>query len=174
MPHDRQLVRLPACPPPLPAGVGILAVAAVSALAALSWFFTAGQFAVAEPAVVRAHGSSGLRSGLDEACGTGARRCPPAAAVAALDGLAVKGRAAKDNYDREAFGQAWLDVDRNGCDTRNDILRRDLSGVVFTEGSKCRVAAGTFHEPYTGQPVDFRRGSGKQQGSPDRPRRGLG
>jgi hypothetical protein len=69
------------------------------------------------------------------------------------------GRAGKDDYNREAFGQAWLDVDRNGCDTRNDILRRDLTEVVFTEGSKCRVSAGRFHEPYTGQVVDFRRGS---------------
>ena len=29
-------------------------------------------------------------------------------------------------YDRDRFGQAWLDADRNGCDTRNDMLRRDL------------------------------------------------
>jgi hypothetical protein len=49
-------------------------------------------------------------------------------------------------------------VDRNGCDTRNDILRRDLTGVVFADGSVCRIAAGSFHEPYTGMPVDFRRG----------------
>ena len=64
----------------------------------------------------------------------------------------------KTGYTREQFGPAWADVDRNGCDTRNDILRRDLTGVVFTESSTCRVAAGSFHEPYTGQLVDFRRG----------------
>ena len=28
-------------------------------------------------------------------------------------------------YSRDEFGQRWADVDRNGCDTRNDILRRD-------------------------------------------------
>jgi hypothetical protein len=29
-------------------------------------------------------------------------------------------------YSREEFGQPWADVDRNGCDQRNDVLRRDL------------------------------------------------
>ena len=67
---------------------------------------------------------SGACSRLDEAGpGRAARSRGPAAAL--LDTLPVKGRA-PDRYDRERFGQAWLDVDRNGCDTRNDILRRDL------------------------------------------------
>ena len=44
-------------------------------------------------------------------------------AAALLDTLAVKGRAPRTGYDRERFGQAWADTDRNGCDTRNDILR---------------------------------------------------
>ena len=42
--------------------------------------------------------------------------------------LEVKGRAAKTGYDRDQFGQR-LDVDRNGCDTRNDTLARDLTDV---------------------------------------------
>ncbi len=137
---------------------GVLAVAAVSALGALFWFFTAGQFAVAEKTV----------SGPTEAPVfdpawmkpvVPVHPVPSGTARSALEGLTVKGRAAKDNYDRDAFGQAWQDVDRNGCDTRNDILRRDLTAVVFVEGSKCRVAAGSFHEPYLGQFVEFRRGS---------------
>lgn len=137
---------------------GVLAVAAVSALGALFWFFTAGQFAVAEPSA----------SGPTEAPVfdpawmkpvVPVRPVPAGQALDALDGLAVKGRAAKTDYDREAFGQAWQDVDRNGCDTRNDVLRRDLTAVVFTEGSTCRVAAGSFQEPYTGQFMDFRRGA---------------
>ncbi|MCU1516164.1 MAG: hypothetical protein JWQ75_885 [Pseudarthrobacter sp.] len=135
----------------------IVALLLVSALASVGWFFTAGQFTAAGPAV----------AGPTEAPVFDAVWMKPVVPVhtvargsarAALEGLAVKGRAARDTYDREAFGQAWLDVDRNGCDTRNDILRRDLSGAVFTEGSRCRVAAGSFHEPYTGQMVDFRRG----------------
>ena len=50
----------------------------------------------------------------------------PGTAVTTLATLTVKGRAPKTGYDRDLFGQAWADVDRNGCDTRNDILRRDL------------------------------------------------
>lgn len=137
---------------------GVLGIAAASALGVLFWFFTAGQFALAEPA------PSGPAEApvFDPAWMkpvVPVYPVPPGSALSALEGLAVKGRAAKDNYSREAFGQAWQDVDRNGCDTRNDILRRDLSGVIFTEGSKCRVASGAFHEPYTGQFMDFRRGS---------------
>ena len=31
----------------------------------------------------------------------------------------------------ELFGEAWaFDFDQNGCDTRNDILTRDLTGTV--------------------------------------------
>jgi hypothetical protein len=83
---------------------------------------------------------------------------PQGSAAAVLDTLAVKGRAAKDNYDRSAFGQAWLDVDRNGCDTRNDILRRDLHAGTLVDGAPCQVAGGTFREPYTGREVTFQRG----------------
>ncbi|UEL27150.1 HNH endonuclease family protein [Pseudarthrobacter sp. L1SW] len=137
---------------------GILAVAAAAALAALSWFFTAGQFALAEPAVAGPAEAPVFDPAWMKPV-VPVRPVPPGSALAALEGLAVKGRAAKDNYDREAFGQAWLDVDRNGCDTRNDMLRRDLTAVVFMEGSRCKVAAGTIREPYTGQSMDFRRGS---------------
>jgi hypothetical protein len=136
----------------------VLAVAAVSALAALAWFFTAGQFAATEPA---ASGPT-VAPVFDPAWMkpvAPVHPVPEGTALTALDGLAVKGRAGKDNYNRDAFGQAWQDVDRNGCDTRNDILRRDLAGVLFVEGSKCRVAAGSLQEPYTGQFVDFQRGS---------------
>lgn len=51
-----------------------------------------------------------------------------AAVVEQLGSLPVKGRAPMTGYAREEFGPAWKDVDRNGCDTRNDILRRDLTG----------------------------------------------
>jgi Protein of unknown function (DUF1524) len=136
----------------------VLAVAAVSALAPLAWFFTDGQFAAAEPAV-----SGPIQAPVFDPAWmkpvVPVHPVPQGTALSALDGLAVKGRAGKDNYDRQAFGQAWQDVDRNGCDTRNDILRRDLAGVVFVEGSKCWVAAGSFQEPYTGQFVDFQRGA---------------
>ena len=39
------------------------------------------------------------------------------AAVDVLATLPVKGRAPQTGYDRDQFGPAWSDVDRNGCDT---------------------------------------------------------
>ncbi|WP_322786075.1 hypothetical protein [Intrasporangium oryzae] len=38
-------------------------------------------------------------------------------ALAALAQLPIKGRAPKTGYTRAEFGQAWADVNRNGCDT---------------------------------------------------------
>ncbi|MBF4577494.1 HNH endonuclease family protein [Frondihabitans sp. VKM Ac-2883] len=62
-------------------------------------------------------------------------------------------------YDRDAFGQAWADTDRNGCDTRNDVLRRDLTAVVTKPGTHgCVVLSGALHDPYTGRPIAFQRG----------------
>jgi hypothetical protein len=66
--------------------------------------------------------------------------------------LAVKGRGPKTGYAREQFGSAWADVDRNGCDTRNDILNRDLSAKVWRPGTRgCVVVAGVLRDPYTGR-----------------------
>ncbi len=84
---------------------------------------------------------------------------PPGTVRAALDTLAVRGRAPRTGYARELFGQVWLDVDRNGCDTRNDVLRRDLTGYVLKAGTHgCLVLSGTLHDPYTGATIAFVRG----------------
>jgi hypothetical protein len=56
-------------------------------------------------------------------------------------------------YRREEFGPAWKDVDRNGCDTRNDILARDLDEVK--KRNKCVVIAGELDDPYTGKHITF-------------------
>ena len=81
-------------------------------------------------------------------------------AAALLDTLAVKGRAPRTGYDRERFGQAWADTDRNGCDTRNDILRRDLRAIVIRAGTHgCVVVSGTLADPYTGTAIAFVRGA---------------
>ncbi|MCP9000748.1 HNH endonuclease family protein [Pseudarthrobacter sp. RMG13] len=135
----------------------LLAVLALSAAGAVVWFFTAGQFAAAEPAIAGPR-EAPVYDGTWMKPVVPVHAVPQGSALDALERLAVKGRAPKDNYQREAFGQAWLDVDRNGCDTRNDILRRDLTAVGFTEGSKCKVVSGSIHEPYTGKAVEFRRG----------------
>ena len=76
-----------------------------------------------------------------------------------LDSLAVKGRAPKTGYTRAQFGQTWADVNRNGCDTRNDILKRDLTNVVFREGTRnCVVESGTLIDPYSGITINFVKG----------------
>ena len=136
----------------------VLVVLAAGLVSAVCWFFTAGQFAVAEPAVTGPSEAPVLDPAWMKAV-PAVRPVPGGRAADALETLEVKGRAASDTYQRSAFGQAWLDVDRNGCDTRNDILRRDLRGAQFTEGSRCRVASGEFHEPYTGAAVAFTRGA---------------
>ena len=84
---------------------------------------------------------------------------PAGSALAALRRLPVKGRAPWTGYSRAQFGPAWADVDRNGCDTRNDILRRDLRQVVLKPGTHgCVVLRGVLVDPYTGTTVAFVRG----------------
>ena len=66
-------------------------------------------------------------------------------------------------YTREEFGQAWLDADRNGCDTRNDVLRRDVaSPVIDARTHGCVVLSGVLHDPYLGADVPFARGPGAE------------
>ncbi len=75
--------------------------------------------------------------------------------------LKVKGRAPMTGYDRDRFGQAWLDADRNGCDTRNDMLGEHLADKVFKPGTRdCVVNSGTLRDPYTGTVIDFVYGDG--------------
>jgi hypothetical protein len=87
----------------------------------------------------------------------------PAAAATALAGLPVAGKTSLDGYERGCgdgegcvFGPAWADVDRNGCDQRNDVLHRDLTAVEVREGTHdCVVVAGVLEDPYTGGTVRF-------------------
>jgi hypothetical protein len=89
----------------------------------------------------------------------------PAKAESIASGLSViqaqitKGRAAKTGYTRDQFGPTWADVDRNGCDTRNDILKRDLTEEVFKEKTKpCVILSGTLIDPFSGETINFVRG----------------
>ena len=84
----------------------------------------------------------------------------PGLAIATLETLSVKGRAPKMGYTRDQFGQAWADVDRNGCDTRNDILKRDLTSIIYKAGTRnCVVASGTVVDRYSGETINFVRGN---------------
>lgn len=82
-----------------------------------------------------------------------------ALARGALTTLDVRSRPPPEPYERDEFGQAWADVDRNGCDTRNDVLRRDLTGTTTKAGTRgCLVLGGTLDDPYTGRRMVFERG----------------
>jgi hypothetical protein len=84
----------------------------------------------------------------------------PGLATAVLETLPVKGRAPKTRYTRDQFGQAWADVDRNGCDTRNDILKRDLTSIIYKPSTQnCVVASGTLVDRYSGETINFVRGN---------------
>jgi len=79
--------------------------------------------------------------------------------------IPIKGRAPKTGYDRALFGTPWTDDvtvpgGHNGCDTRNDILKRDLTGAGFRPGGRtaCVVLSGVLNDPYTGTTILFQRG----------------
>lgn len=81
-------------------------------------------------------------------------------AADALEKLLVKGKAAKTGYSRAQFGPAWKDIDKNGCDQRNDILKRDLTKATFKPGQKqCVVLTGILADPFTGKDIQHERGN---------------
>jgi len=84
------------------------------------------------------------------------------AARAQLAALQIKSWDRAQDFKRYRFGQAWSDdvnveFGHNGCDTRDDILRRDLANLVVRPGT-CFAQSGTLHDPYTGTTIDFVRG----------------
>lgn len=82
-----------------------------------------------------------------------------AAAITQLATIPIKGKAPKTGYSRSQFGAAWSDVDHNGCDTRNDILRRDLTNLTTKPGTHdCVIASGALADKYTGKTINFTRG----------------
>lgn len=80
-----------------------------------------------------------------------------------IEELSTKGRGPKTGYDRDKFGYAWMDtadgvpLARNGCDTRNDLIRRDGQKLRFRAGSDCVVIAMTLDDPYTGTTIEWRK-----------------
>ena len=75
--------------------------------------------------------------------------------LSALNKLEVKGRAAKTGYTRSQFPH-WSDPDRNGCDARNDTLKRDLTNITYKVGTRnCKVIAGQLLDPFSGEVLIF-------------------
>ncbi len=103
---------------------------------------------------------SGRGASTDPAAGSAA-----GAASLRLAGLSVTDRRPeRSDYQRAAFGAAWTDAvtvtgGGNGCDTRNDVLARDLVDVRRAVVDSCpdAVVAGEFRSPYTGEFIVFRR-----------------
>ena len=98
-----------------------------------------------------------------------AQQSPPTVTAGAdvLAGVAVvPTRAQAGDYRRAAFGAAWTDDNdapggHNSCDTRNDILDRDLVDKTYASISRCprAVATGMLHDPYTNKTITFLRGN---------------
>ncbi len=102
-----------------------------------------------------------------------------AEALSAMEGLPAD-NPAPESWDgaggRKAwFGEPWQDVDANGCDTRNDVLGRDVDQADYSrdEGVQARaqgqgagawacpdatVWTGQLTDPYTGEVIDYKRG----------------
>ena len=75
--------------------------------------------------------------------------------ISALNSLEVKGRAPKTGYSRAQFPH-WSDLDRNGCDARNDILKRDLTDMIFKAGTRdCKVISGVLLDPFSNKVLAF-------------------
>ena len=87
--------------------------------------------------------------------------------VDVLSGITVVPlRIRRYDYRRAAFGDAWTDDNdapggHNGCDTRDDVLNRDLVDKtnVWTKRCPDAVEAGTLHDPYTSDTINFHRGA---------------
>ena len=83
-------------------------------------------------------------------------------ARATLARLPVKGWDRNTDFVRYRFGQVWSDdvnveFGHNGCNTRDDVLRRDLADLIVRPGT-CYAQSGVLHDPYTGQTIPFTRG----------------
>ena len=112
--------------------------------------------------VLAVRAAGGLGEALDAALGPDitevGEQAPTGSALAALRDIPVKGKAPKTGYSREQFGAAWKDVDANGCDTRDDVLARDLTEVSYSADDPCEVRSGVLVDPYTPKRISFERG----------------
>ena len=118
--------------------------------------------------------SNGEENELPDDADTGDATGQPAPALSAVDinaartalgSLPTRGFSPNvPKYDRNEFGKPWSDdvtVDggHNGCDTRNDILARDLTDVEFKPAKRnCIVTKGKLNDPYTNTTIEFKRG----------------
>lgn len=77
-----------------------------------------------------------------------------------LCSLKIRDGAGAGGYKREFFGNRWADLDHDGCNTRFEILIRDLHQPRTDPEAPCRVIGGRFVDPYTGTTTNFDRAPG--------------
>lgn len=114
--------------------------------------------------VTTSSGQELVDQGLATSSSTGVISIDITAVSTLLETIPVSDASGAIDYDRDAFGQAWSDTDHNGCDTRNDVLARDLTGETFKPGTRdCVVLTGTLADPFTGTTIQFVRGQGTSE-----------
>ena len=129
----------------------------------LLWFSAAAVLAVI--VAYQTVGSTAARHSGEAAARADVPTVQPGADV--LAGIVVlPQRARRYDYRRPACGDAWDDDNdapggHNGCDTRDDILNRDLVDKTYVSIKRCpdAVATGTLHDPYTNTTIAFQRGA---------------
>ena len=142
-------------------GLTALVLAGLAAVTVGALHYAPGQFDAApsiggDPTVSAA---AGVTAPLQQAGLVNGTTVNAAAVRTILDEIPPTTAAPTSTYDRDSFGPAWADSDRNGCDQRNDTLARDLTAVTYKPGTHdCVVLTGTLLDPYTGREIPFIRG----------------
>lgn len=100
-------------------------------------------------------------------------RHPATGPAPTLDEIPVQDREPTPGYERDCgtngacvFGPAWTDdhdarLGHDGCDTRNNILNRDLTNITHQpDTSNCVIDTGTLLDPFTGTEITFTKADG--------------
>jgi hypothetical protein len=87
---------------------------------------------------------------------------PPDRARLELAGLTVAKNQGSASYQRNSFGPGWGGYGYypklpDGCEARDDVLRRDLSNLKAGDRNPCIIFSGILHDPYTGKELPFSR-----------------
>ena len=80
------------------------------------------------------------------------------AAFEAMQRIFVDDGFGDQGYDRDSFDYRGTDDDGDGCDVRDEVLARDMSGVRFDPSDGCTVRSGVLDDPYTSERIEFVRG----------------
>jgi Protein of unknown function (DUF1524) len=74
-------------------------------------------------------------------------------AMAMVDRLVVAPPAGDESYDRDLFGNGWIDADHDGCDTRAEVLMAESRSTPQVDPFGCHVVAGDWLSSYDGHIV---------------------